>query len=229
MHEMKRFTQSVFAGLLAVAIASPSFAADLPRPDYKAPNYSPVFVAPFSWSGFYVGLNGGYGWGQSKWSGSGGDFEVSPNGWLGGGTVGYNLQTGAWVWGIEGDIDYMNLKGTADAAFCPGCTFKDTWLATIRGRVGYSFDRWLPYLTGGLAYGNMYMDTGFGSVSRTKAGWTAGGGVEYAFAGAWSTKLEYLYVDLGSATCGMATCGFPADETVDFKASVVRLGLNYRF
>jgi outer membrane immunogenic protein len=199
-------------------------AADMPsrEPIYSAPSY-------FSWTGFYVGLNGGYGWGKSNWSGGGGTFEVSPNGWLGGGTLGYNLQTGAWVWGIEGDIDYVNLKGTADAAFCPTCTFKDTWLGTLRGRVGYSFDRLLPYLTGGLAYGNMNMETGVGSVSRTKAGWTAGAGLEYAFAGYWSTKLEYLYVDLGSATCGMASCGFATDETVNFKASMVRLGLNYRF
>jgi len=75
----------------------------------------------------------------------------------------------------------------------------------------------------------MHMDTGIGSVSRTKAGWTAGAGVEYAFMGNWSAKLEYLYVDLGSATCGMATCGFPADESINFKANLVRAGLNYRF
>ncbi len=117
--------------------------------------------------------------------------------------LGYNFQTGLFVWGIEGDIDYMNLKGTADAAICASCTFKDTWLGTLRGRIGYSFDRWLPYLTGGLAYGNMYVDAGNGaSATKTKAGWTAGAGVEYAFLGGWSTKLEYLYVDLGSITCG---------------------------
>jgi outer membrane immunogenic protein len=227
---MKRFILTACAGLIAAAVASPSFAADLPRPSYKSPVYSPEYVAPFSWTGFYVGLNGGYGWGQSKWSGSAGNFEVSPKGWLAGGTLGYNLQTGAWVWGIEGDIDYVNLKGTADAAFCPSCTFKDTWLGTLRGRIGYSFDRWLPYLTGGLAYGNMYLSTGNGgSVNRTKAGWTAGAGLEYAFVGAWSAKIEYLYVDLGSATCGSAACVLPSDETVNFKASLVRLGVNYRF
>src|SRR5450755_1898015 len=149
---MKRFTLTACASLLAAAMAMPSFAADLPRPAYKA---QPIYVAPFSWTGFYVGINGGYGWGKSNWSGSGGNFEVSPKGWLGGGTLGYNIQTGAWVWGIEGDIDYINLKGTANAAFCPSCTFKDTWLGTVRGRIGYSLDRWLPYLTAGGAFGNM--------------------------------------------------------------------------
>jgi outer membrane immunogenic protein len=222
---MIRFMGKMTVALLALALAGPALAADLPRPSYKAP----VYVAPFSWTGFYVGLNGGYMWGQSKWSGTS-NFEVTPKGWLGGGTLGYNFQTGVWVWGIEGDIDYVNLKGTADSSFCSGCTFKETWLGTLRGRVGYSYDRWLPYLTGGLAYGNMYMQgPAGGSENKTKAGWTLGAGVEYAFLGAWSTKLEYLYVDLGSATCGMANCGFATNEEVKFKASVVRVGLNYRF
>ncbi len=150
-------TKTIRTGIAVAALLSAPIAAqaaDLPAPTYKAPAYvAPVPI--FSWTGFYVGLNGGYGWGKSNWSGSGGNFEVTPKGWLGGGTLGYNIQTGGWVWGIEGDIDYMNLKGTADAAFCPSCTFKDTWLGTIRGRIGYSYDRWLPYLTAGGAYGNM--------------------------------------------------------------------------
>jgi outer membrane immunogenic protein len=211
------------AALLIAPIAAQ--AADLPRPNYKAP----IYVEPFSWTGFYVGINGGYGWGNSDWSGSGGNFQVAPKGFMGGGTLGYNLQTGVWVWGIEGDIDYMNLKGTAPSAFCASCTFKDTWLGTLRGRVGYSFDRWLPYLTAGAAYGNMYMAANGGSATGTKAGWTAGAGVEYAFLGNWSGKLEYLYVDLGSATCAQAACGFATDEAIAFKANIVRAGLNYRF
>jgi len=202
-------------------------AADMPGPRYKEPAY---IVAPmFSWTGFYVGLNAGYMWGSSQWSGTS-NFEVSPKGWLGGGTIGYNFQTGTWVWGIKGDIDYAALKGTADSAFCTGCLFKETWVSTFRGRVGYAYDRWLPYFTGGLAYGNMYMQgPAGGSENKTKAGWTAGAGVEYAFMGAWSAKLEYLYVDLGSATCGMANCGLATDEQVKFKSSIVRVGMNYRF
>jgi outer membrane immunogenic protein len=211
------------AALLVAPIAAR--AADFPRSSYKAPEY----VAPFSWTGFYVGLNAGYGWGNSNWSGSGDDFQVAPKGFMGGGTLGYNWQTGAFVLGLEGDIDYMNLKGTAPSEFCATCTFKDTWLGTLRGRVGYSFDRWLPYLTAGAAYGNVYMATNNGSATGTKQGWTAGAGVEYAFAGAWSAKLEYLYVDLGSVTCAQAACGFATDESVSFKANIVRAGVNYRF
>src|SRR3954467_3783737 len=115
-------TNLIRAGIAALALLilpMAAHSADLPR-SYKAP----VYVAPvYNWTGFYVGINGGYGWGQSKWAGTGGNFEVTPKGWLAGGTLGYNFQTGAWVWGIEGDIDYMNLKGTADAAICASCTF----------------------------------------------------------------------------------------------------------
>jgi outer membrane immunogenic protein len=213
---------------IAVLLAAPMAAqsADLSRPRYKAPEY----VAPaFNWTGFYVGFNGGYGWGNSDWSGNGADFQVAPEGWMAGGTLGYNYQMSAFVLGIEGDIDYMNLKGTAPTAFCATCTFKDTWLGTLRGRFGYSFDRWLPYLTAGGAFGNVYMANKNGSATATKQGWTAGAGVEYAFAGPWSAKLEYLYVDLGKATCGAAACGIAQDESVSFKANLVRVGVNYRF
>ena len=193
------------------------------------PYAPPIFVAPlYHWTGFYVGLNAGYGWGNTNWSGPA-NFSLAPNGWLAGGTVGYNFQTGSIVFGVEGDLDYMNLKGTNSSAICSGCYFKDTWLSTVRGRLGYSFDRWLPYITGGGAWGNVYLAGPFGSENKTKGGWTAGAGVEWAFAGPWTAKLEYLYVDLGTATCGMASCGFATDESVSFKANLVRLGVNYRF
>ncbi|WP_162826680.1 outer membrane protein [Pseudolabrys taiwanensis] len=211
------------AGLLFVAPFAAQ-AADMPQPAYKAP---PVYIAPFTWTGFYVGVNGGYMRGTSQWTGGAGDFSVSPNGWMIGGTLGYNIQTGNWVWGVEGDIDYANLKGTTNG--CSSCTTKQTWLSTVRGRIGWAFDRWMPYITGGGAFGNAYVSTAGGSVDRTKGGWTAGGGLEWAFADRWSAKAEYLYVDLGSASCGYATCILPADATVSFKANLVRAGVNYRF
>ena len=221
-------TRMILTGIAAVALLTVPLtarAADMSPPSYQAPSY---VVAPSSWTGFYVGLNGGYLWGTSKWSGGAGNFEVSPDGFIGGGTIGYNLQTGAWVFGLEGDIDYVDANGTANSAICASCTFKNTWLGTLRGRVGYSFGQWLPYLTGGGAWGNAEVQSAGGTVSDTKGGWTAGGGVEYGF-GQWSAKLEYLYVDLGSATCGAATCVLPADATVDFTANIIRGGINYRF
>lgn len=225
---MKRFLLAMGAGLMAVSMASPSVAADLPRPSYKAPMY----VAPyFSWTGFYVGINGGYGFGKTNWSnvfGSSGDFDVK--GGMVGGTVGYNLQTGAWVWGLEADLDYSWMRGSATNAFCgvEGCETRNRYLATGRGRIGYAWDRFLPYITGGLAYGDIRMTPVAGtSETKSKLGYVLGGGVEYAFLGAWSAKAEYNYVDLGKATCGVATCG--VDTDVKFKTHLVKLGVNYRF
>jgi outer membrane immunogenic protein len=227
---MKRLLLAACAGLLAVAMGAPSFAADMPRPAYRPAYKAPMYIAPFSWSGFYVGINGGYGWGKSNWTnaaGSTGDFNTK--GGLVGGTLGYNLQTGVWVWGLEGDFDASWIKGT-DTTICaaPGCETRNRWLATARGRVGYASDRWLTFLTGGAAFGDIKMTPpGGASETKTKVGWTLGGGVEYAFAGPWSAKLEYLYVDLGKATCGAATCGL--DTQVTFKSNIVRIGVNYRF
>jgi outer membrane immunogenic protein len=223
---MKRFLLTVGAGLLAAAMVSPSFAADLPRPSYKAP----IYVAPFSWSGFYVGINGGYGWGKSSWSNAlanTGDFTIK--GPLVGGTLGYNLQTGSFVWGLEADGDVSFIKGSTTVN-CggAGCETRNRWLATGRGRIGYAWDRFLPYLTGGVAFGDIKMTNPISaSETKTKIGWTAGAGIEYAFMGPWSAKIEYLYVDLGKTTCGAATCGLDTD--VKFNAHIGKIGVNYRF
>ena len=223
---MTRLIRTTLAGILTIAMAGPSFGADLPR---KGPRY----VAPFSWSGFYVGLNGGYGWGTSTWTNPALNDSFAVKGGLAGATLGYNLQTGAWVWGLEGDFDASWIKGSDNVAggICggvSGCQTSNTWLATGRGRIGYAWGRWMPYLTGGAAFGNIKMTPNGGtSASQTKLGYTFGSGVEYAFMGAWSAKLEYLYVDLGKSTCGAATCGIDTD--VKFKTSIVRLGVNYRF
>lgn len=226
---MKRFTQLAAAAGLALAMASPSLAADLPRPAYKAP----VYVAPlFSWTGFYVGISGGYGFGKSDWSSTATTGDTKPKGALAGATLGYNLQTGAWVWGVEADISASWMKDSAETGtgVCSGggCETKNSWFGTARGRIGYAWDRWLPYITGGAAFGDIKMTRNTGlSESETRVGWTAGLGVEYAFLGAWSAKLEYLYADLGKAECSATTCGIATD--VDFKANIIRAGLNYRF
>jgi outer membrane immunogenic protein len=131
------------------------------------------------------------------------------------------------VFGLEGDIDWSNIRGTSSAAVCAGtCETRNNWLGTARGRVGYAFDRFLPYLTGGLAVGDIKADlSGTGSTTTTKAGWTLGGGLEVAVAGPWTAKVEYLYVDLGKGRCD--TCLGGAD--VNFTTNLVRGGVNYRF
>ena len=221
-------TGMAVAALLLVPLAAQ--AADLSRPYYRTPAYSAPAYA--SWTGFYVGLNGGYGFGQSLWTTplglSTGDFNVK--GGLAGGTLGYNLQTGTWLWGLEGDLDASWIKGST-TTFCPlSCETKNSWLGTARGRIGYAgFNNWLLYITGGAAFGDIKATTSLGSATKTKLGYALGVGVEYAFMRNWSTKIEYLYADLGKMTCPVATCGAGADTDVKFNANIVRLGVNYRF
>ena len=231
---MKRFILSACAGLAAVAaMAAPSLAADIPRPAYKAP----VYVAPaFSWSGFYIGATAGYGWGHSDWNNTPmGNVSLGTKGALVGGTVGYNLQTGNFVFGVEGDISasWMNgaSQGGSAGTVCIGpnsCETANSWLATGRGRIGWAWDRFMPYITGGASGGNIKATPNVGSgVDKTKLGWVVGAGLEWAFTGNWSTKLEYLYTDLGNVTCEASACG--VETTVSLKTNIVRAGVNYRF
>ena len=100
------------------------------------------------------------------------------------------------------------MKGSVTCAVVLTCETENTWLATFRGRLGYAFDRWLPYITAGGAYGNVKATTdpgpGLASASSSQFGWTGGVGLEYAFLGNWTAKIEYLYVDLGSFNAGLA-------------------------
>jgi outer membrane immunogenic protein len=210
--------------LLALS-ATHTLAADLPR---SMPTKAPAVFAPvYSWTGFYLGINGGYGWGESDWGGFLTSTDVS--GGLVGGTIGYNWQTGALVFGVEADIDWSNMRGTFTNAACPlGCETRNTWLGTARARLGYAADRIMPYVTGGAAFGEIQATPGgFPSISDTNFGWTVGGGIEAAIAANWTAKVEYLYVDLGDVSCNVLTCGLPA--SVDFRANIVRAGVNFRF
>jgi outer membrane immunogenic protein len=228
---MKRHALMVCSVFFATATATAALAADLPR---KAPIYSPSYSG-VNWTGAYAGINGGYGWGNASISDpSFTTFGARATGWLGGGTLGYNMQTGSWVWGVEGDVDYSTIKAT-NTTDCKtsGCEFRNSWLGTGRGRIGYAFDRFLVYGTGGAAFGDMKFTRPSGggsntkSESTTKLGWTVGGGVEYALMGAWSVKAEYLYVDLGNFSCSPATCG--SSTTIKMPLNIARLGVNYRF
>jgi outer membrane immunogenic protein len=212
-------------GLLALAAAIPAQAADLPRGmPYKAPAaYAPMY----NWTGFYLGIQGGGAWGDSDWNGLA--VSNSPSGGMIGGTVGYNWQGigSPWVFGLEGDVAWSGVK---DSVVCGGttCETKNNWFGTVRGRVGYAWDRWLPYVTGGVAFGDIDANrVGFAGASDTNAGWTIGAGIEGVIAGRWTAKLEYLYADIGDTTCSAAACGTATN--VDLGMSVLRAGVNYRF
>lgn len=225
---MKRL---ILAGISVLAIAAAVPAANAADMGRRMPTKAPAYVEPiYTWTGFYAGINGGWGFGSSDWSNVAGTNSFDIDGGLVGGTVGYNWQRGQWVFGLEGDIDWSDIRGTTTTAPCIGiaCETRNTWLATARGRIGYSFGRFMPYLTAGGAFGDVKMSTtAFASQTDTRAGWTAGGGVEFALMGPWSAKVEYLYVDLGDETCNAANCGVATN--VDFTSSIVRAGLNYRF
>jgi outer membrane immunogenic protein len=215
----------------ALAMASAQ-ASDMPPSRSMPPPRAPTYVPFFSWNGFYLGVNGGYGWGRSNWTGTAtgvttGDFDLS--GALVGGTLGFNLQTGGMVLGVEADMDWSDIKGSTTVNCLSSCETANAWLGTVRGRLGYGLDRFLPYLTGGIAIGRVKSTvSGTGSASDTNVGWTAGGGLEYAFIGSWSAKLEYLYVDLGKSTCD-ATCSGATPFDLEFQSHLVRAGLNYKF
>jgi outer membrane immunogenic protein len=223
---MKKFVAGCFA-LAAIVFAQGAVAADLSvAPIYKAPPSQVTQV--YNWTGFYLGANGGGGWGRSSWNAN--TTGISLSGGQAGGTAGYNWQYGRAVLGLEGDADWSGLKGTSTTAGCPaGCTTSDSWLSTVRGRVGYTFGGVLPYVTGGLAVGDIQASApGLPGASTTNAGWTLGGGVEVALPGNWSAKAEYLHVDLGRFNCG-ANCGIAPTNNVSLREDVVRAGVNYHF
>jgi outer membrane immunogenic protein len=250
---MRRLTSIVFAAL-GLASLQPARAADLGAhaPVYKAP----ALPIAYNWSGFYAGVNLGYGWGDGTidlaphnpafTAGvldvalAGGVVPASlatrPRGVLGGVQAGYNVQTGAVVWGIETDIAAAAIKGSSTisgtaplfSTFTTTQAQKVDWLGTVRGRVGVTVTPdWLLYVTGGLAYGHVKATTsindftggsgvpcaniicGSGAVDSWRVGWTVGGGGEYRIASNWSVKLEYLYYDLGSAKYTFFNTVFP--------------------
>jgi outer membrane immunogenic protein len=208
-------------GVLALGVTVAA-AADIVRPR-PMPAKAPVYVAPpFTWTGAYIGINGGAGWGRSDFSDPFATGSFNTSGGLVGGTLGYNWQAGQAVFGLEGDGDWSNLRGSAPCALT-SCETRNNWLATVRGRLGYALGDFMPYVTGGLAVGDIKTSiAGVGSANETKAGWTAGGGLEAHISGPWSAKIEYLYVDLGR---GASIVGSDAS----FHSHVVRAGINYHF
>jgi outer membrane immunogenic protein len=250
---MKRIVSALMFSLIA---AGGALAADLPQaPPPQAPAmYVPVVAPVYNWGGIYVGINGGWGFGNANWTipsqitltgtsptVGGNSGSVSDNGGVFGGTLGANWQAGGLVLGVEGDFDYSGINTGTASSICSTfgvCQTKNNWLATLRGRVGYAADRVLFYGTGGGAFGGTQTVVDGTSTSKTKTGWTAGLGVEAAFADNWTAKVEYLYVNLGSVTgtglCSLAACTtsgipLPVAGTVSLTENLIRVGVNYKF
>jgi outer membrane immunogenic protein len=198
-----------------------AIAADLPSRRAPAPMIAAVPV--FTWTGFYVGVNAGYGWGTGNdrvfvpgvgFVGGGDD-----GGFVGGAQIGYNYQIGAFVLGVETDIQYADLGGDRNNVGLLGFDNEDgdDYFGTVRARAGVAFDRALVYATGGFAYGD------------SNGGWTAGGGIEYAFTNNLTAKVEGLYVNLNNDRNRFdGVVGFDNGRN-DTEFGVVRAGLNYKF
>lgn len=245
-------------------------AADLPRRTV-APVAPIVAVPVFTWTGFYVGVNAGYAFNADSKAVTVGtpafqtlipfgivpsDLETGGDGFIGGAQIGFNYQFGAFVVGVEADLQYVD--GGKQATFI-GAPVLGTQLATsaeaeldylgtVRARVGVAFDRLLVYGTGGLAYGDVSLRAGVngvqapalswsGSTSDVQVGYTVGGGVEYAFTNNLTLKAEYLYYDLGDQTvrttpnalAAAVVPGVSYDARVETSGHIARVGLNYKF
>jgi outer membrane immunogenic protein len=215
-------------------VVGSSFAADLPQrmPVKAAP--VPVFVG-YSWTGFYYGVNVGYGFADQDTSlittatgASVANGSASLSGLTTGGQIGYNWQTRNWVLGLEADFQgsWQNEDQTLGAV---NFTTRLQWYGSVRARVGWAMDRFLPYITGGWAYGRGQIDGPGFSGNETYSGWVAGVGIESALWDNWTGRLEYLYYDLGDGPSVAATGTAFTVEGSSMQQNVVRLGLNYRF
>lgn len=232
------------AGLLLLSPAA-ALAADLPPAVAEATTY-----APYDWTGLYIGGQAGYGWADT------GSTVVqtvppspfplrssgSPDGAFGGGFVGYNWQLPSnVVIGIEADINGGNLQSsdpvTIAAPVVPVVTARSEieWFGSVRARAGYAFDRFLPYVTGGYAFGQAkttYASPFPGdsiSASDTLSGWTVGAGLEYAITGNLLARIEYRYTDYGSSSSSVSNLFGAGTLGQEFTTNDLRVGVSYKF
>lgn len=228
----------VVAGIIfsTFALGGPADAAD-PGFPIKSPS-----KAIYDWTGFYVGGHMGYGEagfgaGSNPLQDQGAFLPHSATGLIGGFQLGYNRQfANRVVLGIEADSTFTSpTDGPALArSLAPFHTTID-YVGTVRGRIGYAFDRFMPYVTGGVAWGHTHINVNDGDgvtslfpVGHYQAGWTAGLGLEYAVSGNWTAKAEYDYVDLSRKTYDLSGFGL-GSVNVDPRIHLFKLGLNYQF
>jgi outer membrane immunogenic protein len=217
--------QVLVAAVLA-SVASGALAADLPTA--KGAPQSPTYFAPppFTWTGFYLGVNGGWSWGDLSSS----NFTAGNSGLIGG-TVGYNMQLNQFVLGLEADLDGTDMI-TTNTYGLGSNKFGTHALTTERVRAGFAIDRALLYVTGG--YAGLQTTASFNDTVHNTSGWTSdwrnggaiGAGVEYAITNNITAKAEYLYLPFSDSTYFSGT---PDGETSSLSLSILRAGVNYKF
>lgn len=227
---MRRTVVGLLAGMLSLGAVAVAAAADMPT---KAPVYkAPAVVAPYNWTGCYVGANVGGAWARSHDNipAYPASFDINTSSVIGGAQVGCNYMfPERWVVGIEGDWDWMSLKGdNLTTAGAERYFVKWNSLGTLRGRLGYAWDRTLFYVTGGGAWAHLsaanYIPTAFADQSATYSGWTAGLGVEYALTQNWIVGAEYLHAGFGSKNFVYA-----GPNSVDNRIDLIRARVSFKF
>jgi outer membrane immunogenic protein len=247
---MKKLLQGTI-GLVALGMAAaPAVAADLAAQPYsKAPVMIP---AAYDWSGFYLGLNGGWGSSHKCWdrnTGLGGTFAAADGchdatGGVAGGQVGYRWQSGTWVFGVEAQGDWANLRGSSISLIPAPPTNPLTQsqidgFGLFTGQIGYAVNTVLLYVKGGAAVvADRYRDiapltnTLFDTASETRWGGTVGVGLEYAFAPNWSAAIEYDHLFMGTRTLDFTnvTDGtFTREDRIRQDVDLVTARINYRW
>jgi outer membrane immunogenic protein len=221
--------KKVLIGALLAGVATSAFAADLPT-SKPAPVYAPPPVF-FTWTGFYIGANGLYGWGDVHGANSG--VFGSPTGGMGGVTTGYNYQIGQFVTGIEGDFDWGDISQNKNLGGGDSSKYHVQDFATVRARFGVAMDRALLYVTGGYAGGEIHgtlIDAALPAAFTNNSwqnGYAVGAGIEYAFTNNISAKAEYLFSQLGSKSYAAGDPTLATRTGLDI--SMIRAGVNYRF
>lgn len=233
-------------GLLALGLSVPATAADLAaRPYTKAPA---MIAVVYDWSGFYIGANGGWGSSRKCW-----DFTTpagvfvategchNATGGVAGGQVGYRWQSGAFVFGVEGQGDWADLRGSNISVFAPAFTnrSKIDAFGLITGQVGYAFNNVLLYAKGGAAVtaDRFSVSTTVGNVlaattgDQTRWGGTVGAGVEVGFAPNWSAALEYDHLFMGNKLSTFVTPAnvFFGTDRIRQDVDLVTVRINYRW
>lgn len=234
--------KKILAVTAAIIILSPAaYAADAIIAYDQVPATQSASV--FNWTGAYIGGQVGYGFGSADYTylpdqtwASFYDYSNDPDGYFGGLYVGYNHQfSNSTVLGVDADIAWANLK---DTDFAPGdpdffATTKINRTGAARLRLGYAFDRFMPYIAGGVAFAKLNFDdyqlstnVQDGSARKNLTGWTIGAGAEYALTDQWIMRGEYRYTDFGKTT-------FSATQADSYSGKLkihdIRLGIAYKF
>jgi len=199
-----------------VAFSAAPFMAQAADQPVISPLDVAIANAAHDWAGAYIGINGGYAWGDFETSAG----NVSGDDALGGFQIGYNKQLGSVVIGVEGDVQASAIEGASN-----GVSTSLNWFSTARGRVGYAFDSTLLYGTAGVAVAGVEATAAGGSDDKTLLGLAAGAGVEQAMTENLSLKAEYLYVDLENKTFDTGA----ANTNAEWDGHVMRFGANLRF